>query len=67
MWSYSMSCFMAPSIVNEGLIMDSEGFWHHIGKGRYGTLDHEVIPLMGIFKSETGATHHLQAVFNEAA
>ena len=42
-------------------MVDSEGFWHHIGKGREVPLDNVVIPLMGRFKGDNGSRHQLQA------
>ena len=47
--------------------MDAAGLWHHIGKGREVPLAHVVIPLMGIFKGETGSRHHLHAVVNKTS
>ena len=38
---------------------------HHIGKRREETLAHAVIPLMGIFKEDTGGRHHVQSVVNK--
>ena len=57
--SYFMSCFVASLRGSKGFMMDAEGLRNHIGKGREVPLDNVVIPMMGIFKEETGSRHHL--------
>ena len=48
-------------------MMDATKLRNHIGKGREGTLAHVVIPLMGIFKGDTGTIHQLQSIVKNIA
>ena len=57
-----MSCFVYSLRGSKGFMVDAYRLRHHIGKGREGALAHLVIPLMGIFKGETGIRHHLQGI-----
>ena len=56
---YFRSCFVESLRGSEGFMMDASGFWHHVWKGREGTIDHVVIPLKDRLDEDTGIRHYL--------